>query len=150
MPEKYNMMANKSEIAPTQCERTAKAYYAFRKRGGTANDIVEIPAMMKLIGDVREKKVIDCGCGFGTYSIYCAKQGAIVNGLDISDTMIQLAEQEAAKAGVQIDFRVQNVTNLSNFPINSFDTAISSNAVCFDMSLFFKEVSRILKPKRET
>ena len=57
-------MTNKSEIARTQCERTAKEYYTFRMKGSTANDLVEIPAMKKLIGDVRGKKVIDCGCGF--------------------------------------------------------------------------------------
>ena len=61
--------------------------------------------------------------------------------------MIQLAKQEAAEAEAQIDFRVQDVTNLCNFPSNSFDLAISSNAVCFDMSLFFREVSRVLKPQ---
>jgi ubiquinone/menaquinone biosynthesis C-methylase UbiE len=61
--------------------------------------------------------------------------------------MIQLAKQKAVEAQAQIEFRVQDVTNLRNFPINSFDLAISSNAVCFDMSLFFKEVSRVLKPE---
>jgi 2-polyprenyl-3-methyl-5-hydroxy-6-metoxy-1,4-benzoquinol methylase len=140
-------MRNKSEIVRAQCERTAKEYYAFRKKGGTANDLVEIPAMKKLICDVSEKKVIDCGCGFGPYSIHCAKRGAIVTALDISNTMIKLAEQEAAEAEAQIDFSVQDVTNLSNFQINSFDIAISSNTVCFNISLFFREVSKILKPR---
>lgn len=111
MPEKYDLMMNKSEIARTQCERTARGYYTFRMKGGTANDLVEIPAMKKLIGNVSGKKVIDCGCGFGTYSIYCAKLGALVTALDISDTMIQIAKQKAAEAAVQIDFRVQDVTN---------------------------------------
>lgn len=138
---------NKSEIAKTQCERTAKEYYSFRMQGGTANDLVEIPAMKKLIGDVSGKKVIDCGCGFGTYSIHCAKLGATVTALDISHTMLQIAKQKAAEAAMQIDFRVQDVTNLRNFPINNFDLAISSNAVCFDMSLFIREINRILKPK---
>jgi len=133
------------EIAKSQCERTARVYYAFRKKGGTANDLVEIPAMRKLIGDVNGKKLIDCGCGFGSYSIYCAKQGAIVTGVDISETMIQLAKQKAAEAGVEIDFKAQDVTNMKNIPANTFDMAISSITVCFDMPLFFKEVSRILK-----
>lgn len=97
MPEKNDLMMNKSEMVRTQCERTAKEYYTFRMKGGTANDLVEIPAMKKLIGEVSGKKVIDCGCGFGIYSIHCAEQGAVVTALDISDTMIQLAKQKAAE-----------------------------------------------------
>ena len=60
-------MTAKSRIARTQCERTAREYYAFRKKGGTANDLVEIPAMKKLLGDVKNKKILDAGCGFGFY-----------------------------------------------------------------------------------
>ena len=140
-------MANQSEIVRAQCERTAKEYYAFRKKGGTANDLVEIPAMKRLIGDIRGKKVIDCGCGFGSYSIYCAKLGAIVTAVDISQTMIQFAKQEAAEAKTQIDFRVQDVTCMEEIPSNSFDLAISSIAICFDMPQFFNEISRVLKRK---
>jgi 2-polyprenyl-3-methyl-5-hydroxy-6-metoxy-1,4-benzoquinol methylase len=136
-----------SDIAKEQCERTAREYYAFRKKGDTPNDLVEIPAMKRLIGTVTGKRLIDCGCGFGTYSVYCAKQGAIVTAIDISETMIELAKQQAAEAGVQIDFRVQDVTNLRSLGQNTFDIAISSNAVCFGMPLFLKEAAQVLKPK---
>ena len=142
-------MKNNSDIARIQCERTAKEYYAFRKRGGTANDLVEIPAMKKLIGDVSGKKVIDCGCGFGTYSIYCAKKGAIVTAVDISQTMIKFAKREAAEANAQLNFKVQDVTCMEDIPSNSFDMAISSIAICFDMPQFFQEVGRVVKRNGE-
>jgi len=135
-----------SKIAKNQCERTARIYYAFRKKGDTYNDLVEIPAMKKLIGDVRGKKILDAGCGFGSYSIYCARQGADVTAVDISETMIRLARKEAAKAGVEVDFRVRDATNLEGIPPNTFDMAISSIAVCFNMPLFFREIARVLKP----
>lgn len=134
-----------SEIVSEQCERTAREYYAFRKRGGTANDLVEIPAMKSLIGDVRGKRLIDCGCGFGFYSIYCAQQGAIVTGVDISETMIELAKAEAAKAGVEVEFRVENVANMKAIPSNTFDMALCSVVVCFGMPQLFKEIARVLK-----
>lgn len=138
---------DKSKIVKVQYERTAREYYAFRKKGNTANDLVEIPAMRKLISNVSGKKIIDCGCGFGSYSIYCAKQGGIVTGVDISEVMIQFAKQEAAEAAVQVDFMVQDVTKMNNMLSNTFDMAISSVAVCFDMPQFFKEIARVLKPK---
>jgi len=142
MPKKLDY----SKIAREQCERTAKIYYAFRKRGDTANDLVEIPAMKKLIGEVGGKKVLDTGCGFGSYSIYCAQQGADVTAVDISPTMIGLAKEEAVEAGVKIDFRVRDAAHLEDIPDEAFDMAISSVAACFNMPTFFKEMARVLKP----
>jgi ubiquinone/menaquinone biosynthesis C-methylase UbiE len=135
-----------SEIARRQCERTARIYYAFRKKGGTANDLIEIPAMKKLMGDVKGKKLLDAGCGFGSYSIYCAQQGATVTAVDISPTMVELAKNEASQAGVQIDFSVQDAANLQDIPSGTFDMAISSVAACFNVPTFFKEMARVLKP----
>ena len=140
-------MTAKSQIAKAQCERTAKEYYAFRKKGGTANDLIEIPAMKKLLGDVNNKKILDAGCGFGFYSIYCAVMGGIVTAVDLSETMVDLAKQEAAIAGVEIEFVAKDVTDLSDFLPVTYDIVISSNAVCFGMANFLKEASRVLKPR---
>jgi ubiquinone/menaquinone biosynthesis C-methylase UbiE len=139
--------SNYSKIAKEQCEKTARIYYTFRKKEDTANDLIEIPAMKKLIGDVRGKSVLDAGCGFGSYSIYCARQGANVTAVDISPTMIELAEKEAAGAGVKIDFRVADAAHLEDIPDEAFDMAISSVAACFNMPLFIKEMARVLKPR---
>ena len=64
--------ARDPDIARAQCERTANIYYSFRKRGDTYNDLVEVPAMRRLVGDVRGKRLLDAGCGFGSASIYYA------------------------------------------------------------------------------
>jgi 2-polyprenyl-3-methyl-5-hydroxy-6-metoxy-1,4-benzoquinol methylase len=142
-------MASKTDyqrIAKDQCEQTAEIYYHFRKRGGTANDLIEIPAMKRLIGNVEGKKLLDAGCGFGHYSIYCARNGAQVTGIDISETQISLAKQEAREAGVDIDFRVMNSTDMKGLSSGTFDMVISSIAIGFGMPQFFKEVSRVLPP----
>jgi ubiquinone/menaquinone biosynthesis C-methylase UbiE len=140
-------MTNVSDICRAQCERTAREYFAFRMRGGSANELVEAPAMRKLIGNVQGKKVIDCGCGFGCHAIESALQGAHVTAIDISATMLDLAREEARKAGVTIDFLVQDMTEMKDIVDSSFDVAISSLAICFSMPEFFKEVHRILKPR---
>lgn len=79
-------------------------------------------------------------CGFGTYTIYCAKKGAIVTAVDISQTMIKFAKREAAEANAQINFKIQDVTSMEDIPSNSFDMAISGIAICFDMPQFFQEI----------
>lgn len=134
------------QIAKEQCERVAEIYYHFRKKGGTANDLIEVPAMKRLMGDVGGKKILDAGCGFGYYSIYCARQGADVTGIDISETMIALAKKEADEAGVQIEFMIQNITEMTAFTDDTFDMVISSLASSFGVSEFFKEAGRVLKP----
>ena len=60
--------------------------------------------------------------------------------------MIELAKQEATEAGVEIEFRVQDITDLNGFLTNTFDIVISGNAACFEMPIFLKEASRVLKP----
>ena len=139
-------MMDKKCINTAQCERTAEEYYEFRKKGGTANDLVEVPAMRSLLGEIQGKIVIDCGCGFGCHSIYCAKQGAIVTGIDISARMIELAIQKAKQADANVDFKIQDMTDMGDIADNAFDLAISSVAICFGMQSFFKEVHRILRP----
>jgi ubiquinone/menaquinone biosynthesis C-methylase UbiE len=136
----------RTRIARQQCERTARIYYTFRKRGGTANDLIEIPAMKRLMGEVAGKKLLDAGCGFGCYSIYCARQGAEVTAVDISPTMIELAKKEAAEAGVQIDFMASDAAQLVDIPDGHFDMAISSIAASFNMPVFIQEMARVLRP----
>lgn len=140
------MKDDNSKIAAEQCEKTARLYYEMRKKGLLANELIEIPAMKKLIGDVSGKKLLDAGCGFGTYSIYCTKNGADVVGVDISKTMIDLAHKEAAEAGVEIDFRIADTTDLEGIPDDTFDVAVSSCTVSFNISGFFREMARVLKP----
>ena len=43
------------------------AYDKMRKddKGRNANDLVEIPNFRKLIPNVKEKKILDLGCGYG-------------------------------------------------------------------------------------
>jgi ubiquinone/menaquinone biosynthesis C-methylase UbiE len=101
--------------------------------------------MKRLIGDVKGKRLLDAGCGFGAYSLYCARQGAMVTGVDISELMIETAKKEAAREDLDIDFRVLDVTNLEGISSETFDMAISSVAISFGMPTFFKEMSRVLK-----
>lgn len=136
----------KAKIAKKQCEETAEIYYRFRKKGVTANDLIEIPAMKKLIGDVKGKKVLDAGCGFGFYSIYCAKQGADITAIDISEKMIRLARTEAEKENVTIDFQVQDATASHGFGPEYFDMVISSVALGIGIQDFFGQMAAVLKP----
>ena len=50
--------------------------------------------------DLTGKRVLDIGCGSGRYAIEMARRGAEVVGLDFAPTMIELARELSAEAGV--------------------------------------------------
>lgn len=136
-----------TEKARKDWNRMAENYQAFREEQGTYNELVEVPAMLSLIGDVKGKKVLDAGCGYGYYSVLLAKRGATVTGIDISERMIELAKKNTRKASVECQFFVCDLQDLSVFIKNSFDMVISSIVVGYldDLEKAFSEVFRVLK-----
>lgn len=72
--------------------------------------------LIKLIetGKIKPCKVIDIGCGEGFYSIYLASKGFDVLGIDISENAIKYAKENSKKAGVDIQFKVMDINDLSN------------------------------------
>ncbi len=138
-----------TEKAREDWNRLAEDYEAFREESGTYNELVEIPAMLSLIGDVKGKRVLDAGCGYGYYSIFLAKRGATVTGIDISEKMIELSKKNAIKASVKCQFFVCDIQDMSMFNSKTFDLVTSSIVVSYldDLEKAFSEVSRVLKPK---
>lgn len=62
---------------------------------------VRYQTAMSEAGDVKEKSILDIGCGSGVYSIELAKRGSRrVLGLDFSAPMLELARKSAAATNV--------------------------------------------------
>jgi 2-polyprenyl-3-methyl-5-hydroxy-6-metoxy-1,4-benzoquinol methylase len=53
-----------------------------------------IPTIMRLVGDIQNKQIIDVGCGSGYLSAKLAAKGAYVVGVDPSKKMIRIAKRE--------------------------------------------------------
>lgn len=51
------------------------------------------PAILKALGNVRGKKVLDAGSGTGHYAKHFARQGAYVTVIDISPGMLRIAKE---------------------------------------------------------
>jgi len=96
--------------------------------------------------------VLDVGCGTGAITRLAKKQvgasGRVV-GLDASPEMIEAAREKAAKAKLDIDFRLEPIERMS-FPDASFDVVLSSFMIHHlpgDLKrLGLLEVRRVLKP----
>ena len=100
--------------------------------------------------EMSEAIVLDSGCGEGRNSIYLAKQGFRVYGLDISAVAIEKAREWAEKEGLleKIWFEVGDVSQME-FRDEFFDAAIDINTINFVKARrrYIAELSRVLKPK---
>ncbi len=70
---------------------------------------------------VRPGLTLVLGCGTGMNSVYLAKRGFSVTGIDISETAIRYARENAKKENVDIDFIIADATDLSFLGDKKFD-----------------------------
>lgn len=61
-----------------------------------------------LLGDVREKIVLDLGCGSGENIVPLARRGAQVIGIDISPDLIDIARARLELTGTKAELRVES------------------------------------------
>ncbi|MBI2448721.1 class I SAM-dependent methyltransferase [Candidatus Pacearchaeota archaeon] len=123
----------------------AEYYHNYRTKihpkGWFFNEMLEMPATLELLGNVKGKKVLDWGCGSGIYAKLLTKKGAKVKGFDISEEMIKIAKEE----NPQLDLRVGSGLNI---PFKEkFDIVLASLAVHYvkNQDEVLREVSKVLK-----
>ena len=67
-------------------------YKKIRENEVNANNLFEIPALFSLMPDLKGKRVLDLGCGFGEHCKRFVDYGAeAVVGIDISEKMLEEA-----------------------------------------------------------
>jgi glycine/sarcosine N-methyltransferase len=66
-------------------------------------------------------KILDCACGIGTQALGFALAGHHVIASDFSPAAVNRARREARARHLEIDFRVSDMTSLSEIPENGFD-----------------------------
>ncbi len=81
------------------------------------NEITELDLQHLL----KDKKILDVGCGEGFGSHFFSMLGANVVGIDIHEGLIKYANEKYSKKGCT--FQVMDVTNLS-FEDNYFDSIV--------------------------
>jgi len=101
---------------------------------------------LKLIGDVKRKRVLEIGCGGGQNTIALARWGADVFGADPSQNQIKHARRLAGQCKVDAAFVTASAEDLP-FKKEYFDVALTSHAFGYvkDIEKAFTEVHRVLK-----
>jgi 2-polyprenyl-6-hydroxyphenyl methylase/3-demethylubiquinone-9 3-methyltransferase len=71
--------------------------------------------------ELRERAVIDIGCGGGVLAESLTRLGARVTGVDLSDNLLGIARTHAAGQGLSIDYRYISAEQLADEQPAAFD-----------------------------
>lgn len=91
---------------------------------GESRNCFIMPNMLKFMGDVKGKKILDLGCGEGGYSRELAKKGAQLVSIDCSQKAIDFAIDLANKEKLDIEHYVRNSNALFDIESEQFDIVL--------------------------
>jgi ubiquinone/menaquinone biosynthesis C-methylase UbiE len=105
------------------------------------------PAIVKLLGDIKGKKILEIGCGTGYWTRFFAKKGANCTGIDSNKNQLNLAKEKNTQ---KIKYLEMNATNLKELKPNSFDIVFLEYVLLEIPTLakikkIFAEINRSLK-----
>jgi len=109
----------------------------FDENQGDAGDLwhrtLIFPGILKVIGAVKGRDVLDIGCGNGSLARILARMGNRVTGVDGSPGIIEHAKAREAAEPLRVKYFASDATDLSMFAANSFDLVTTCMAL-MDMS----------------
>lgn len=116
--------------------------YASANANGFFNAWYEMPAMLRLLGDVRGQRILDAGCGSGSTSVALVDRGAEVSGFDVSAAMVEIALRNLP----DVDLRVHDLAKPLPWADDAFDTVVASLVLHYlpDWSGPMSEFHRVL------
>ena len=94
---------------------------------GSPHEIKEYTQLVEN-GSIPVGRAIDLGCGEGSNAIYLAKKGFEVTGVDFSPTAIKRAKSNSQKAGVEVNFFEEDLTNIHHVS-GTFDLLVDFGAL---------------------
>ena len=115
--------------------------------GGMAWGVWQIPeAELNVLGEVRDRDILELGCGAAQWSIALARAGARPVGLDLSERQLEHAADLMAQAGVEFPLIHASAESVP-LPDASFDIVFCDHgAMTFaDPYLTVPEAARVLR-----
>ena len=123
-------MSTLTELTPAQ--RTAREVWTSGDYPEVADRLIRGfgPALVEELKIHGGQQVLDIACGAGNVAIPAAKAGADVTGVDITPILLERGAENAAAAGVSVDWIEADAEALP-FPDASFDVVTSAVGIMF-------------------
>ncbi len=114
---------------------------------GAITEQLESEAITAMLPDALGARLLDAGCGDGTYSVQQARRGALVTALDLSMPMLAAARQRAIDAGAAVKWCQGDIEALP-FAESCFDIVLAVTVLCMVRSpeRAVQELARVLRP----
>ena len=108
---------------------------------------VENQFILRKMGPLKGKRLLDIGAGLGESSVYFALQGAEVTMVDVSPEMVHTAQESGRRFGVHIRGKVSPGEVLDVEP-DYYDLVYIANTIhhVHDREALFTQIKRALKP----
>ena len=121
-------------------------YKKVRENVNSANNIEETPALFSLMPQLKNKTILDLGCGYGENCRKYSEQGAIsIVGVDISKQMLEVAQNNNKLPNIEyMRMQMEDIAKLNRY----FDIVTSSLAIHYvaDYRDLVKNIYNILNP----
>lgn len=121
-------------------------YWASRERSDNPNDTLEQPHLRELAGDLRDRRILDLGCGAATLGVHALGQGAAgYLGIDASERMVVAASANLDGTIGQVELAA---IEKWFYPEAAFDLVVSSLALHYvaDLAAVLAGARRALAP----
>ncbi len=103
--------------------------------------------LLALVGDVKDRNVLDLGCGNGYFSRKLARLGARVTGVDVSEQMICTAVEHERRQPLGIRYLTASATDLGALEDAYFDAVVCNHVLTSiaDYEPALSEAHRVLR-----
>lgn len=103
--------------------------------------------LLSYLDPIKNKSILDYGCGSGIFCRFLREKDAIVTGVDISENMIKVARESQTDG---IEYHQITSGNLDFLPENAFDYVVSNFVFCTistrqEIIKVMNSINRVLK-----
>ncbi len=132
----------------TNWDSLSDSYEEFQIKEDSLDRLVDYPAQLELIGDIKGKRILDVACGSGRKALDWAKAGASeVVGFDISHTFVDQWKNRPKPDNLSIiQGDLSNISDIKEIKDKEFDIVTCFQALGFSTNInkTFSDIHQLL------